>query len=263
MQLRRLQQEFQRDLLGGQSAISGAIVDAPPLPAEARLDIYRNAYRVRLTEALDDVYTVLHRLLGDETFASMADLFIDANPSLHRSIRWYGRELADFLAKCPPFCEQPILAEVARFEWTLSEVFDARDANALDRAALKDIDPDAWVSLKFRFHPSMRRLAFAWNTVAAWQAITDDVDPPAPEPAHEPVPWLLWRQDLQNFFRSIDAAENAALDAALEGLDFGQICETLRSHLSEDEVPLRAATLVAAWFESGIIVGIESGGSTR
>ena len=57
MQLRELQQEFQRDLLGDESAIRAAIVDAPPLPADARLGIYRNAYRVRLIEALDETYS--------------------------------------------------------------------------------------------------------------------------------------------------------------------------------------------------------------
>ena len=258
MQLRRLQQELQRYLLGEESVISAAVVDAPPLPAQARLDIYRTAYRVRLTEALDEVYTVLHKILGDETFASMAELFIDANPSPHRSIRWYGGKLAGFLAGCAPFREQLILAEIAHFEWTLAAVFDAPDAAALTRTSLQNIDPDAWPSLRFSFHPSVRRVTFAWNTVAAWKAATDDRDPPAPQPLDEPQPWLLWRQDLQNFFRSLDRAENAALDAALDGLDFGQICEALRPHMGEDEVPLRAATLVAAWFDSGIIVGIES-----
>ena len=53
MQLRELQRELQHDLLGGDSNISAAIVDAPPLPADARLAIYRNAYRVRLIDALD------------------------------------------------------------------------------------------------------------------------------------------------------------------------------------------------------------------
>ena len=56
--------------------------------------------------------------------------FIAAHPSVHRSIRWYGSELADFLIDRPPFAEQPILSELARFEWTLAEVFDAADASA-------------------------------------------------------------------------------------------------------------------------------------
>ena len=91
MALRELQRELQRDLLGGTSAVSAAIVEAPPLSVDARLGIYRHAYQARLTEALDDVYPILHQILGDETFASMAELFIEAHPSVHRSIRWYGR----------------------------------------------------------------------------------------------------------------------------------------------------------------------------
>jgi len=98
MRLRQLQCELQRDLLGETSMVGAAIVDAPPLPADARLGIYRHGYRARLAEALDDIYPILHRILGDETFASAVELFIETHPSIHRSIRWYGRELADFLA---------------------------------------------------------------------------------------------------------------------------------------------------------------------
>ena len=74
MQLRELQRELQRDLLGEPSTIGAEIVEAPPLPVDARLGIYRHAYRARLAEALDDVYPILHKILGDETFASMAEL---------------------------------------------------------------------------------------------------------------------------------------------------------------------------------------------
>jgi hypothetical protein len=257
MQLRELQCELQRDLLGEPSKIGAAILDAPPLAVDERLGIYRHAYRARLAEALDDVYPILHKLLGDETFASMAELFIETHPSVHRSIRWYGGELADFLAVAAPFAEQPALGEIARFEWTLSEVFDAPDAAPLDRAALKDIQPDHWASLRFRFHPSMRRLVFSWNAVAVWQRVSDDEQAPAPAATGAPVPWIVWRQNFKNYFRSLDAAETGALDAA--GAGFSEICEALGACFAEDEIPLRAATLVAGWLDSGIIVGIEPG----
>ena len=70
--LRQLQQQLQSHLLNGDSAIAAAIVDAPPLPTLERLGIYRNAYRVRLIEALDDTYPVLHAVLGDEVFVARA-----------------------------------------------------------------------------------------------------------------------------------------------------------------------------------------------
>ena len=125
--LRELQRELQRHLLGEDNAISEAIVDAPPLPALERLAIYKNAYRVRLIDALHETYPVLHGLLGDEAWVALGESFVAAHPSPYRSIRWYGRELAEFMTCTSPFDASPILSEVAILEWTLSEVFDAEE----------------------------------------------------------------------------------------------------------------------------------------
>jgi hypothetical protein len=254
MRLVELQRNFQQHLLMGDDAILESVVEAPPLPAAERVKIYRNAYRVRLLDALKDTYPVLFRILGDEVFESLGNAFIDAHPSVHRSIRWYGRELSDFSAQAPPYAEQPILAEIARFEWTLSEVFDAADAVPVGREALQTLDPDSWDQLGFVFHPSLRLLNLAWNTVAVWQAMSRDEDPPQPETTETQVPWLLWRRDLTNRFRSLDAAENASLEAALSGMRFGEICAVLRHWLPEEEIPLRAASLIGTWTDSGILI---------
>lgn len=256
MQLRELQQDMQRHLLGESSAVTAAIVDAPPLPAADRLAIYRNAYQVRLIDALHDTYPILHGLLGDEAWVALGEAYVAAHPSVFRSIRWYGGELADFLARCPPYGDEPILAEVALLEWTLAEVFDARDAEVLQRAALAAVDPAAWGALTFHFHPSLRRLEFSWNTAAVWKAMSRDETPPRPELAAAPAPWLLWRQNLQNYFRSMSGAESAALDSALRGRSFGEICEDLSALLPDDEIPAAAAGLLGTWADSGILVGI-------
>jgi hypothetical protein len=256
MRLRQLQRDLQCHLLGEQNAIADAIVDAPPLPVPDRLGIYRNAYRVRLIEALDDTYPIVHAVLGDEVFQALGEEFVAAHPSVHRSIRWYGGELAEFLSQCPPYAEQPILAELALLEWTLAEVFDAADAEPKPRAALSAIDASAWSELRFEFHPSLRRLHLQWNTTAVWQAMSRAAAPPDPACGEEPMPWLLWRQNLQNYFRSMTADEAAALDAALRGATFGEVCAALGDWLPDDEIPLRAATLLGLWADSGIIVGI-------
>lgn len=254
MPLRQLQQDLQHHLLGARSAIAAAIVDAPPLPTTERLAIYRNAYQVRLIEALDETYPILHKLLGDEVFVTLGETFIAARPSVHRSIRWYGRELAVFMAATPPYSEQPILSEVAAFEWTLSEVFDAPDVPSLPRAALNAVVPSAWNDLKFRFQPSLRRLPLSWNTTAVWQACSRDESPPQPELTGQPVLWLLWRQNLQNYFRSMDASEAAAIDAAIRGCTVGDMCTAIAAWVPEEQIPLRAATLLGGWADSGIIV---------
>jgi hypothetical protein len=255
--LRQLQQDLQGHLLGAQSAIFDAIVDAPPLGVAERLGIYRNAYRVRLIEALGDTYPVLHAVLGDEVFGELGEEFVGTHPSLHRSIRWYGGSLAEFLARRPPYAAQPIFAELALLEWTLAEVFDAADAEPVQRAAFSAVDPSAWSELHFAFHPSLRRLQLHWNTAAVWQAMSREDTPPDPTRAEYPAPWLLWRQNLQNYFRSMTADEAAALDLARSGSSFGKICEALAEWFPEDEIPLRAATLLGTWADSGIVVTVD------
>ena len=258
IQLRQLQQDMQRYLLGEESGIMAAIVDAPPLPPADRLAIYRNAYKVRLIDALHETYPVLHGLLGDEAWIELGQAYVAAHPSIFRSIRWYGRELSEFMAGRVPYSDAPILSEVSLLEWTLSEVFDATDAASLQRADLSAVEPTAWGSLTFQFHPSLRRLSLSWNTSAVWKAMSIDETPPGPELSDAPVQWLLWRQNLQNYFRSMNAVEAAALDAALSGGDFAQICEGLSALLPQEEIPAAAASLLGAWADSGIIIGLGS-----
>jgi hypothetical protein len=254
--LRELQVDMQRHLLGEESGVTAAIVDSPPLPAADRLAIYRNAYQVRLVDALHETYPVLHGLLGDEAWVELGYAYVAAHPSVFRSIRWYGRELADFVAACAPYNEAPILSEVALLEWTLAEVFDAADAPSLPRSALAAVEPSAWGSVVLEFHPSLRRLAFSWNTAAVWKAMNQDETPPRPEMAPGPIPWLLWREDLQNYFRSMNPVESAALDSALRGRNFAQVCEDLGALLPHEEIPAAAASLLGAWADSGIIVRV-------
>jgi hypothetical protein len=254
--LRQLQRDLQRHLLGEPSSIADAIADAPPLPVMERLGIYRNAYRARLIEALGETYPVLLAVLGDEGFAALGEEFIAAHPSVHRSIRWYGAELAEFLKQQLPFAEQPIFAELALLEWTLAQVFDAADAQCVTRAGFAAIDAAQWSELTFAFHPSLRRLHLRWNTVPVWRAMSRGETPPDPVCADTSMPWLLWRQNLQNYFRSMSADEAAALAAALLGKSFGEICQELSAWLAPDEIPLRAASLLGAWADSGLITGI-------
>jgi hypothetical protein len=254
--LRQLQQDLQRHLLGQNSAIVDDIIDAPPLPVDDRLGIYRHAYQVRLIEALDDTYPVLHKLLGDEVFTALGEAFIARHPSVHRSIRWFGAELAQFLAENEPYLEQPVLSEVALLEWTLAEVFDSADGPVIERSALAEIPADAWGELQFDFHASLRRLDLLWNAVAVWQAMSRDEAPPEPECGKAAVTWAIWRRDLKNYFRSLESAEAGALDAALAGYCFADMCQALTEWLPDDAIPPAAANYLAVWADSGIIASL-------
>lgn len=253
--LPRIQGDFQSYLLGGASAgIEQHVAGTQKVPVATRLGIYGDGYLSRLIEALEANFPTLSQLLGEEDFGALATAYVRSHDSPFFSIRYYGDGLARFLAADPAYAGAPVLADLARWEWAMTEVFDAADAVAIGTDTLAQVAPESWAGLRFDWHPSVRRLALAWNAPQIWKAVSDDAEPPEVAFSAEPVEWLLWRQDLRTYFRSLQPPEGAALDAARAGRSFGELCALLAQMLGEAEAPAKAAGFLREWAESGLIV---------
>ena len=126
--LETIEGDFQSFVLTGSAAIEARVVGTQRVPIATRLAIYGNAYRSRLIEALESHYPALLALTGAEEFAALASAYVQAHNSSFASIRFYGGALGAFLAACPDYASRPWLGELARFEWAMTEVFDAADA---------------------------------------------------------------------------------------------------------------------------------------
>jgi len=252
--LARLQREFQDYLLRGDTAVEARVAGTVRVPIATRLGIYAGAYRSRLAEALESNYPALAKLLGEADFAALAADYIAAHDSPFFSIRYYGDALARFLATCEDYAAAPVLAELAQWEWAMTAVFDAADAIPLAADDLARVPPPQWAQLRLRWHPSVQRLALWWNVPQLWQALSDDGERPTMTVAAAPVQWLLWRESLTTYFRSLPKTEVSMLDAARSGWPFGELCGLLCEELGEDEAPALAAALLRGWIGSGLIV---------
>ena len=255
--LPRIQKRFLDWLLQGDRSFAADVADGGRIPLDTRLAIYRNAYVLRLVEALADSYPALHTLVGDDAFDALARAYIELHPSTYRSIRWFGDRMADFLRRHPPYREQPVLAEMAAFEWALRGAFDAADTPSLAREVLAALPSDAWAGLRFAFHPSLSRLDLSWNAPRLWQAIDAGEAPILPEENPHPIGWLVWRNDLRTWFRSLEVDEAWAIDRMREGTPFAEVCAGLTEWIDEDWVPERAAGFVAQWLGDGLIVAVD------
>jgi hypothetical protein len=204
-------------------------------------------------------FPVLAQLLGESDFQALAAAYVRAHESQTFSIRYYGHELAVFLEQEPPYAQTPLLAELARWEWAMTEVFDAADAAPVGAADVSGFPPEQWALLRFGWHPSVRRLSLSWNVPQTWKAVSEQSPCPEPSLASQPGEWLLWRRDLSIYFRSLSPAEGAALGAAQEGHTFGEVCERLCTSLAEAQAPAQAAGYLREWLVSGMIVSISRG----
>lgn len=252
--LAHVQDEFQEYLLRGTRAIVGRVVGSERVSVETRLEIYAGAYGSRLVDALKSNYPALAELLGEDDFQALGARYVRTHDSPYFSIRCYGEALAEFLAREADYADVPLLAELASWEWALSEVFDAPDAEPIGPEALAQIAPADWAQLRFTLHPSVRRLALRWNAPQLWKSLTEGGARPELQVLPEPVEWLAWRRELRTWFRSLEPQEAAALGAVRAGRSFGELCELLAEGSGAQAAPAAAAALLRGWLGSGLVV---------
>jgi len=254
-----LQQQMLSWLQLANPQIIQLVTGTEKVSAETRLDIYANAYKFRLIEALNDTFPALHTLLGDEDFFQLGVDYLTNKPSQHFSLRYFGHQMSSFLSETQSYKEQPVLSEMAQFEWLLREAFDAADSPGLNLEDLQKIAPELWPELRFSFHPTVNRVDLRFNIPQLWQAIDNEEAPIDIIENDYPIGWCIWRKDLRTLYRSMDVDEAWAMDALLSGNDFSYICQGVCEWIDEQHAPLRVAGFIQNWVNEGLISEIKAG----
>lgn len=249
--LAELEQRFQAFVLDRRPGIESAVVADARAGALERLNVYADAYRLRLLETLGKDYPALRALLGEAEFNRLGRAYIDAHPSDTPSVRWFGSYFAVFLQQKVP--QRPALSELAAFEWAQGDVFDVPDASVLGIDDIAKIPASAWPGMRLELHPAQRRLDLVWNVAAIAQAVGAKAKPPRPTAGPAPVAWLLWRRALDIHWRSLEPGEADALNAVQRGASFGEMCERLCTRIEPDQAALHAATLLKRWLTDGLV----------
>jgi hypothetical protein len=214
-----------------------------------RLRIYADAYRLRLLEVLANDFPVTRAVVGNEAFDALALGYLRAHPSTAPSARHFGHAFADWLVTQRTLPEA--LPQLARFEWTQGECFDAVDAMRLEFRHIAALPPEAWPGLQLRLHPATRLLTVACNAADVFAA--DAATTPLPALRNEPPStFVLWRSEGDVCWRRVDADEAIALHAIANGKTFAQLCERMHEHHGDDGA-VRAASLLKRWLADGLL----------
>lgn len=254
-----LQDAVQRAILDGDDAVLSEILDSPRENRAVLFDVYRNAYVLRLVEILQRDFSALHAHLGDADFDAVARAYVAAHPSTHRNARWLGNDLPAFLAAASPFSDYPALAEIAALEAALADAFDAADAPVLAFEDFASIAAEDWPELRFKAHPSARRLDFATNASDIWSAVREDEAQPEVEALAEPERLIVWRQELTPMVRPMAAEEAMMWDEATGKVPFGVLCTLLATFADPDSAAARAAGYLQGWVSAGMLTGVSVG----
>jgi hypothetical protein len=232
------------------------------LDATGRLEIYANAYFSRILTVLSKDYPALENALGSDRFNDLVTSYLLVEPSRHASLRYVGARLAGFLSNHDAAGEiraqAPWAGDLAAFEWTRAEVFDAPDAPVLLRSDLASLAAEQFGDLQLRRGPWTRCDRYDHAVARLWRA-GQEGEGIVPDDAIEETHMLVWRREERVLHRSLESAEAGALLLLGEGRSFAALCEWAAGRVDEAAAPALAAGWLEQWIADGILLGSGDG----
>lgn len=221
--------------------VQGAFRGDAALPAVARLDIYADMYFFRIRDVLKEVYERVLVDIGEDTFHNLIVAYLIAHPPRTASIRDAGDRLPEFLRTHELAADSPWLPELAQLEWFQLEVFDAADAPLLELDTLRTTPPDEFGAVPLALVPAHRLMKTQW-------AVEQD----NPHSSADGVV-LVWRNGFDAAQRRLEPLEVEALALVAQGTTFGDVCELVAMHTTEEEAPQVAFTFLSRWIADSLI----------
>lgn len=248
-----------------QSAFMALLLDdGRPLPAGwtarhgAGINVYRNAYRARMVDALRDTYERTARWVGEAAFRAAAAHHVIQNPPSSWTLDHVAQGFVEVLEQL--FAGDREVAELAWLEWAMHQAYVAGDAAPMDAAGFADASAGFgegdWAGLRLEFLPSLHLRAMSQDVGALWNALATD-DFQAPDHAlPEPATLIVWREGLRPTFMPLDDRGGRSLALLLNGGNYGGMVESLAAQLGDQEAVMQAGAMLGRWLRIGLITGL-------
>ncbi len=259
MQLREVQGLFMDAMYRESISTEKFIKHSPKRSADECLASYRGSVRGGLLKALQDIYPVMNKLLGEHAFEGLSRKYITSNPSRSSNIAEYSSYLselndsfADFIESFTPLKNYHYMADVARLEWSWHEVFNEADNTPLNLEQLGLMAPEQHLKLKFKRPHASRLLRSPWPIHQIW---TFNQNSPSANDQNESVSLingdyylLVWRQGYEMRIDSLSNIEWGFLHQLERSTCFSHAIEQfLQSHPNENISELFYSVISQGW----------------
>ncbi len=176
MSLRDMQTAFMSSVFTRDETAIAVYLESGTMPGSPRMAIYRNNVYAALSKALEAIYPVILRLVGDEFFKFAARRYIDAYPSRSGDLNRFGTDFAEFLSTFEHAASLPYLPDVARLEWCCHQAYSAIDDSPLNLHRLAAVPHEDYGRLRFRLNHASQLLRSAWPIDAIWRVNQADYE---------------------------------------------------------------------------------------
>ncbi len=221
----------QRELAG--TPPESILLPSRTLAGVERLGIYQGMYLRRMRDALAADYPVLARTLGEETFWEFVRGYVQRHPSRSYTLKRLGDDVPSYLGRTRRFPHRRFLADLARLERAVTEVFDAEAPEAVRRIRPAGVRERT----TFRPSPTLRFLSLRYPAGAYLDAVRQGLSPAIPRPARTRI--ALWRVGTAVRRLDLSAGADALLRRLVAGRALGDALRSLDARQRRD-LPERA-----------------------
>jgi hypothetical protein len=226
------------------------------LSAAERVGIYADSYFYRLLECLGEDFPATQSVLGTDNFAALVKGYLLEHPPIEPSILYAGLYLADFLNDHPLAERWPFIADLARLERAVLDVFHAADSPPLRIEALQTVPSEKWPALKLRTHPAVDIVHSEWRIADLLHSVEQGRE--WTDPKYKEASVLVWRQNAFVNYRNLEPVERDALVIVAKGASFAAVCETMAAGAEEPNRVALIGRLMARWLADGIIMAADA-----
>lgn len=254
MNLAALQQEFIGQVLEGER----------PQPAHwdermrAGLDVYRNAYRTRLVDALRETFEQTAKWAGEDSFRAAAAHYLISEPPRGWTLDLVGEGFVDTLQTL--FANDPDVADLGWLEWTMHTAFTAPDERPLRledfAGATSTFAAHEWPAMKLHFLASLQVRPVTTDCASLWHSLRNDETPGSIAIETGPAVCLVWRDDFSPVFRLASELEGSCLDRMMRGAPFEAMCSDLQDGGDDESAAAEAGAMLRRWIEQGLIAAV-------
>lgn len=231
----------------------------------AGMAVYRNNYRSSLVEALRSTYERTARWVAEDPFERAAAHHVITHPPSSWTLDEAGRGFDVTCAEL--FASDPEVAELAWLEWSMLDVFTARDVQPLNAAgfgeATAGFAEEDWGAMRLGFVPGLAMREVRHDLLALWNALGSEEFERTENTLPQPRTCIVWREGERPVFVLADPAEGAALAAMIGGASYEDACAILAQGAASDEevqqAAMRAGAMLGRWLNDGLIAGVEAG----
>ncbi len=241
--------------------IERVILPSKTLTPVERVGVYQGMYLLRMIEALEGDYPAVAHFLGQAPFARLVERYVAAHPSTSYTFNRLGSRFPEFIRKSTGIRKKAFVADLARLELLVTEVFDAPESPAWPAEEIGRIPERAWPRAVLHPIAAFRLGAFGHPANAYLQSVKEgNHDHPGVSRRRS---WTaVWRKSYEVWRLDLSEPAYEFLRALARGRPFGSAVASAARRLKGNPGD-RLFRWLRDWVAEGMFTGVTLDAGTR